>query len=93
MIDGDVDSAQVVTQRTISDTMEDGSIIKKQVWVSLDTPNQKLTAVEKASEIPASGYDPAYDPEDISSPQPERTKKSQVSIYLKYTSGLMFICS
>lgn len=79
MIDGEVDAAQVVTQRTITETRKDGSVIKKQVWESLDTPVQKPTAVEKVPEIAAMEYDPGYDPADISQ-QPERTKKTQVSV-------------
>lgn len=47
MVDGDVVSAQVVTQRTITERKHDGSTVTKQVWESLDTPKEKLTAVEK----------------------------------------------
>lgn len=78
MIDGDVDSAQVVTQRTITETKHDGSTVKKQVWVSLDKPGEKSTAVEKVPERPPFDYEPVYEPADMSSPQ--RTNKSQVSI-------------
>lgn len=90
MIDGDVDSAQVVTPRTITETKRDGSIIKKQVWESLDTPSPKSSAMENTPEVPAMGdeqshypaFDPAFDPANPSHPPPVRTKKSQVS--LKY---------
>lgn len=78
MVDGDVVSAQVVTQRTITERKHDGSTVTKQVWESLDTPKEKLTAVEKSPKRPPFEFEPIYEPADILSPP--RTKKSQVSI-------------
>ena len=77
MVDGEIESALVMTPETIYETQRDGTMVAKQVWVSLDTPNPKVTAVEKSPEMPALEYEPV----DMSSPQPERKHTYQVSIY------------
>ena len=79
MVDGEIESALVVTLETIYETQRDGTMVAKQVWVSLDTPNPKVTTIEKSPEMPALEYEPV----DMSSPQLERTHTYQVSIYHK----------
>ena len=86
MIDGDIDSAMVVTSETIYKTKKDGSTVKKQVWVYLDTPNPNITAVKNPPEI--LDFD---DPEDMSS-HPETThtrtyptQKGRCTLSFKFT--------
>lgn len=81
MIDGEVDSATVVTQRTITETNNDGTTITRRVWVSLDTPKEKQTTVEKTPERPTFEFEPVYEPADMSTPQ--KVNKSQVSLKFK----------
>jgi hypothetical protein len=76
MVDGEVESAQVVTPKTINETLKDGTTVKKKVWVSLDTPCSSKTTVENRPQSPTMDYDPV----DIGSPQPERRKQYQVSV-------------
>jgi hypothetical protein len=80
MIDGNIDSAMVVTPETIFKTKKDGSTVTKQVWVSLDTPNPNETAIESPAESPF--FD---DPVDMSSIHPETacTRTYRVSIHQK----------
>jgi hypothetical protein len=78
MIDGDFDSALVVTPETIYKTKKDGSIVKKQVWVALDTP--KPTVEQPAAERSAMEYEPVDMSE--SHPHPETARTYQVSILL-----------
>jgi hypothetical protein len=79
MIDGEIDSAMVVTSETIYKTKMDGSTVAKQVWVSLDTPNPNITAVEIPPEMPR--YD---EPVDMSShPETAGTRTYRVSIHHK----------
>ena len=87
MIDGEIDSALVVTPETIYETRKDGTTVTKQVWVSLDTPIPKVTAEERRAEMPALEYMPDIEP-DNSSPQPETTRRYQVGIYVKTQSVL-----
>lgn len=68
MIIGDVDSAQVVTPKTIHETQKDGTVVTKQVWEPLYPHHSN---VEKASDREMTfGYDPG-EPPDIPTPQPE----------------------
>jgi hypothetical protein len=84
MIDGDIDSAMVVTSETIYKTKKDGSTVQKQVWVSLDTPNPNITAVENSPEILL--FD---DPVDMSShPETTRTRTYRVSLHHKKVNVL-----
>lgn len=76
MVDGDVVSAQVVTQRTITERKPDGSTVTKKVWVSLDTPKEKPKVVERSPERSPFEGEADYDPIDMLSPP--RTNKSQV---------------
>lgn len=78
MIVGEIDSAMVVTPETIYKTKKDGSLVTKQVWVSLDTPNPNITAVEIPPEMPY--FD---DPVDMSSPHPEPARTYRVSFHQK----------
>lgn len=79
MIDGDIDSAPVVTSKTILETRKDGSTVPKKIWVPLDIPNSTSAAVEKPADM--SGFE--YEPVDMSTPPPEttKTKTYQVNIY------------
>lgn len=78
MIVGEVDSAQVVTPKTIFVTKKDGRVITKRVWESLDEPAAAtLPTVGFSSEL--SGMD--YEQADIPSPQAGSTT-NRVSILL-----------
>jgi KDZ transposase family protein len=83
MIDGDVDSAPVVTERTITEIKQDGRTVTKRVWVSLDIPQETLTAVRNTPETSPFEFDPVYEPaeEPANMSPPPRTNKPQVSIY------------
>lgn len=79
MIDGDIDSAMVVTSETIFKTKKDGSTVTKKVWVSLDIPNPNLKDVEFPPEMPV--FD---EPVDMSShPETAGTRTYRVSIHHK----------
>lgn len=54
MIVGDIDSAQVVTPKTIYETKKDGTVISKQVWESLEAP-RKPAQTPSAPEAQAAG--------------------------------------
>jgi hypothetical protein len=81
MIIGDVDSAHVVTPKTIHVTKKDGTVVTKHVWEPL---YPHVSNVEKPSERPemSFGYD-AGEPPDIGSPQPERTKTYRVRLIFR----------
>jgi len=78
MIEGHIDLAMGVTSETIYITKKDGSTVPKKVWVSLDTPNPNIAAIENSPQIPISD-----EPVDMSSPHPETAHTYQVSIYPK----------
>ena len=78
MIEGEIDLARVVTPETIFKTKKDGSTVAKKVWVSLETPNPNITAVENPQQM--HGFDETV---DMSSPQPDTARTYQVSIYPK----------
>jgi hypothetical protein len=80
MIIGDVDSAQVVTPKTIQQTKKDGTVVTKQVW----QPLYPHVSDKKPSESPEMtfGYE-AGEPADIASPQPERTKTYRVRLIFR----------
>jgi len=77
MVDGEIDSADVITPKTIYKTKKDGTIVTEKGWESLNTPNKKPTVVEKQPEIPSFGYDPV----DMPSPQQEKKRTHRVSLY------------
>ena len=79
MIDGDIDSAMVVTPETIYINKKDGSRVAKQIWVSLDKPNLNNTAVENLPEIPEMPF--FNDPADMPSTHPEPARRNRVSIH------------
>lgn len=86
MIDGDPDSAMVVTREIIYKTKKDGSTVRQQVWVPLDAPNQNITtAVKNPREMPV--FD---NPQDMSTPYEEtaRTHTYRVSIHRKKVNVL-----
>jgi hypothetical protein len=76
MIVGDVESAQVVTPKTIYETKSDGTLATKQVWESLEEHVPDKPVVESHSEIPSLTYEPV---DDNPSPQPESTQTYRVS--------------
>lgn len=71
MVIGEVDSAQLVTPKTTYVTKKDGTVVPKEIWVSLDqqTPEDK-TDIDKPQETLFEYSEPA----DIPSPQPERSQ-------------------
>lgn len=68
MIIGDVDSARVVTPKTIYETKKDGSVVAKEVWGSLYSPAPDLPAIPDNSKKKTTMEYEAY---DIPSPQLE----------------------
>jgi len=76
LIVGDVESAQVVTPKTIYETKSDGTLATKQVWESLEEHVPDKPVVESHSEIPSLTYEPV---DDNPSPQPESTQTYRVS--------------
>lgn len=84
ILEGDVRLAEAVTPKTITETKNDGSIVTKKVWISLDTPSTNLTAEANAVDMPpALEVEPENmsPPENMSTPIPERTHTYRVSIY------------
>lgn len=53
MVDGDPESAQAVTHRTISDIRHDGTTITKTILVPLDTPAKTITVETIPEGLPA----------------------------------------
>ena len=88
MIIGEIDSAQVVTSKTIYETMEDGTVLEKEVWKSLDETTSDIPAIDgkqnetTGNEIPPNDY---YDPVDIPSPPQEPSNTYQVSQQFRNT--------
>ena len=70
MIDGEVDSARVVTSKKVVETMKDGTSVTKKIWVPLDLPNPSSSNMEMPVDV--SGLEFESEPMDIPSPQPER---------------------
>jgi len=81
MIIGEIDSAQVVTPKTIYETMEDGTVLEKEVWKSLDETPLNTPAIEdRRNETPVNEMPPNdYEPVDIPSPPQEPSYTHQVS--------------
>src|SRR6202522_1698254 len=59
MIVGEVDSAQVVTPKTIYKTKKDGTVMSTQIWESLDPPSSShvTPAIEKMKERETLNHD------------------------------------
>lgn len=89
MIDGEVDSATVITTDTIIETRKDGTKVEKKIFVPLYAPKPMVT-VEQAAKMQPSGYEPDEPvvPVDFPSPQQEREHTYQVSIHLKCKCSL-----
>ena len=64
MIVGDVNSAQVVTPKTIYETKEDGTLTSTEVWQSLDPQTPQVTPVVKER----STFE--YEPDELRNPSP-----------------------
>jgi hypothetical protein len=82
MIIGEVESAEVVTPKTVYETKKDGTVRSKQVWEQLDPTSTHVTpVVDKRKERAAE-----YEPDDFRnpSPQPEPSHTSPVSVSLNY---------
>src|SRR5271155_4911178 len=64
MIVGEVDSAQVVTPKTIYKTKKDGTVMSTQIWESLDPPSSShvTPAIEKMKERETLNHEPAEFP-------------------------------
>ncbi|KAF8814632.1 hypothetical protein BYT27DRAFT_7249671 [Phlegmacium glaucopus] len=82
MVNGDTDSMQTVTQKTILETRNDGTTVSKRVWVSLDRPSEKMATEANQAEMPPMDYKPAN-----MSPPPERrhsyrTQKDYIQQYV-----------
>jgi hypothetical protein len=71
MVDGDPESAQAVTHRTISAILHDGTTITKTILVSLDTPTETIAVETMPAELPA------IDDMDQDE-RPEKTNSSRV---------------
>jgi hypothetical protein len=76
IIIGDVESAQVVTPKTIYETKRDGSLMQKQVWESLDPNTSVGPIVDKGQPFVPFDNEPA----DFPSPQPEHSYTTPVRI-------------
>src|SRR5271155_2114267 len=78
MIVGEVDSAQVVTPKTIYKTKKDGTVMSTQIWESLDPPSSShvTPAIEKMKERETLNHEPAEFP----SPPPEGSHTFPVGI-------------
>src|ERR1700678_3801310 len=78
MIVGEVDSAQVVTPKTLYKTKKDGMVMSTQIWKSLDPPSSShvTPAIEKMKERETLNHEPAEFP----SPPPEGSHTSPVGI-------------
>lgn len=76
LLDGDVDSASVVTPTTVYVTKKDGSVVEKQVWESLDTPTPNASTSEKPPPTPTF----VYETMENHSPPPERSQTHRVRI-------------
>lgn len=76
MVDGELDSATVVTGKIIYETQKDGTTIRKKVWVPLEPsiPSNPSNSTSKNVEI----SDENYEPNDMESPQPEIRTMYQV---------------
>ena len=70
MIIGDLDSAPVVTSKTIYETNKDGTIVQKKIHVPLYPPSPDSSAIINESR---EMWPSKYVPTDIPSPQPEQS--------------------
>jgi hypothetical protein len=87
MIIGELDSAEVVTPKTIYETMEDGTVLEKEVWKSLhETPSNTPPIDDRRNETTGNEMPPNdYEPVEIPSPQQEPSYTHQVSQWLYNT--------
>ena len=70
MIIGDLDSAPVVTSKTIYETNKDGTIVRKKICVPLYPPSPDSSAIINESR---EMWPSKYVPTNIPSPQPEQS--------------------
>lgn len=75
MLNGDDNSAIVVTPKTIYETKNDRSVLMKQVWEALNTPTAQDSIIEKKAQTPPFTYEPF----NHHSPPPDRTETHRVS--------------
>lgn len=83
LIDGEPESAQVVTHTTIKVTLNDGSTSSQRVLVPLDAPSPPMNRVDHIQDF----SDIAYDFEHESSP-PERRKTDRVLYLSRNNEGI-----
>lgn len=85
LVDGDAESAQAVTHRTLTETRDDGSTVTQRVLISLDPPPELATT----KDMPVDLTDINYEMDSLSplpgvSPAPEdRRNSNRVRILLK----------
>jgi hypothetical protein len=75
LIDGEPDSAQVVTHTTIKVTLNDGSTSLERVLVPLDAPSPTINTIDHMQDISDNTYDIDHD-----SPHPDRRRTNRVFI-------------
>jgi hypothetical protein len=75
LIDGEPDSAQVVTHTTVKVTLNDGSTSSTRVLVPLDAPSPPITTMDQMQDISDITYDIEHE-----SPPPDKRRTNQVFI-------------
>jgi hypothetical protein len=75
LIDGEPDSAQVVTHTTVKVTLNDGSTSSQRVLVPLDAPSPSIDMMDHMPDISEISYDI-----DRDSPPPDRRRTNRVFI-------------
>jgi len=79
LVDGDVESAEAVTNTRIAVPQDDGTVIYKHVLESLETP--RSTGEPKPRDNPLFVDDPNYDQiHNMSPPPPSQTRTRRVSL-------------
>ena len=84
LIDGEPDSAQVVTHTTVKVTLNDGSTSSHRVLVPLDAPSQTIYTVDHMQDISDNTYGIDQD-----SPPPDTRRTDRVYIRNKNLDGLI----
>ena len=75
LIDGEPDSALVVTHTTVKVNLNDGSTSSQRVLVPLDAPSPTIDTMDHMQDISANTYDNEHD-----SPPPDRRRTNRVFI-------------
>ena len=80
LIIGEIDTAELVTPKTVYETKKDGKVVAKQVWQSLDTPISDTEAQNKKADLPSMDDAPSFDSQFDYSSVPEPLQTNQVGI-------------